>query len=128
MTTLEHVAEFHRVFERPINDHPYIVDTHTNKLRVKLLREEVDELDEALTSGTEEDVLDALTDIQYILDGSYLSLGFWRIKDKAFKIVHEANMRKLGPNNLPMIREDGKILKPLGWVPPNLKLVIETLR
>ncbi len=127
MTTIEKVELFHRAFGRPVNDKPTIHNVEENALRVRLLREEVDELEDALVSGTEEDVLDALTDIQYILDGTYLSVGLHRYKDKAFNVVHDSNMAKLGPDGKPIVRADGKILKPLGWQPPNLSLVLRMI-
>jgi predicted HAD superfamily Cof-like phosphohydrolase len=43
----------------------------------------------------------------------------------AFVEVHLANMRKLGPDGLPMKREDGKVMKPQGWVAPDIQKVID---
>lgn len=127
MKTLELVREFQLAFGRPIHDRPELHNQESNELRVRLLREEVTELEEALKCGTEVDVLDALTDIQYILDGSYLALGFHLYKEAAFREVHKSNMNKLGPDGQPVIRADGKILKPEGWQPPNLQKVISIL-
>lgn len=124
MNSLDKVHEFHYRFNRPINDRPTVDVEEVNKLRVRLLREEVDELETALDKRDKVGVLDALTDIQYILDGSYWSFGMGHLKDRAFDIVHEANMAKLGLDGKPIIREDGKILKPEGWQPPQLKHLV----
>ncbi len=122
-TTIELVADFHVLFERPIRNVPNLYDTESNLLRLRLLREEMSELEHALAERNEEEALDALTDIQYILDGTYLTLGFHKLKDEAFRVVHEANMLKFdGKVN---IREDGKILKPKGWKRPNLKPLLD---
>jgi predicted HAD superfamily Cof-like phosphohydrolase len=43
----------------------------------------------------------------------------------AFKLVHENNMRKLGPDGKPIFREDGKIIKPEGFEKVELKTLFE---
>lgn len=126
MNTLELVKDFHKCFQHPIHDRPNLLDQKMNELRMKLLLEEVWELGIALNHGHEEDVLDALCDIQYVLDGAFLALGMHCYKDKAFKAVHISNMAKLGSDGVPVIRADGKIMKPEGWQPPNLALVIRS--
>lgn len=123
--TIDLVHEFHLLFKRPIHWLPNTHNKETNKLRIRLLREEVTELKEALDAQDNVAVLDALTDIQYILDGSYLSLGFGGLKGLAFDLVHESNMRKLDENGQPIIRADGKIIKPKGWQPPNLGILFQ---
>lgn len=122
--SLEQVMEFSKAFDFPIHDKPHINDVQLNWFRAKLLREEIGELCAALLAGTEEDVLDALCDIQYVLDGAFISLGFHRYKDRAFAEVHKTNMAKLGPDGKPIRNKDGKVMKPEGWVPPNLKGIL----
>lgn len=127
MTTIEQVKEFHKAFGHPVNEHVAIDNPARNILRIDLLVEEVSELTEALNKRDPLAVLDALTDIQYVLDGAYLSLGFYRVKDDAFSLVHIANMAKL-TNGRPIIREDGKVLKPAGWKPANLQPCLSWLK
>jgi predicted HAD superfamily Cof-like phosphohydrolase len=51
----------------------------------------------------------------------YVLADQWEIDlDKAVALVHQANMRKLGPDGEPILRADGKVLKPDGWVPADL--------
>ena len=69
--------------------------------------------------------LDALTDLQYVLDGAYLSLGFQKYRAAAFAEVHRSNMSKLDVDGKPIKRTDGKILKSLLYTPPNLKPILE---
>ena len=121
---IECVRAFHKAYERPINKIPTVHDEAINKLRLRLLREEVTELEEALAHRNPIDVLDALTDIQYILDGTYLSLGFADFKASATAEVHQSNMSKLGADGKPIIREDGKILKGPNYRPPNLRRIL----
>ncbi len=81
----------------PVLGEPGIADAMTNKLRLNLLQEELDELREALEQGNIVEALDALTDLQYVLDGAYLSFGLQALKKAAFDEVHRSNMmRKLG--------------------------------
>jgi predicted HAD superfamily Cof-like phosphohydrolase len=42
-----------------------------------------------------------------------------------FAEVHLANMRKLGPDGLPIKRDDGKVMKPEGWQPPDIQRVLD---
>lgn len=128
-TTLDCVAEFHTTYGLPIHDAPSIKDGRTNTLRIGLLQEELNELKEALDTGDETGVLDALTDLQYVLDGAYLSLGFHQLKDAAMAEVQRSNMSKLGADGKPVIRpEDGKILKGPNYSPPDLQAVMDAFK
>lgn len=126
-TSLEMVKEFHEKFDHPVHDFVHIGDQKVNHLRVKLLREEIQELDDALAVGDEKEVLDALSDIQYVLDGAFLALGFHRIKDEAISETHSSNMSKLGPDGLPVKREDGKILKGPNFREPDYSKILEKI-
>ena len=108
----------------PVLRKPQIPDEKRVALRLRLLYEEMKELEDAIDKGSVVDVLDALTDIQYVLDGAYLEFGMGRIKQKAFDEVHQSNMSKLDKDHMPIVREDGKILKGPNYFPPNLIKVI----
>jgi predicted HAD superfamily Cof-like phosphohydrolase len=127
MTSLEQVKELHEKFGHPILNEPCLDDIPLNNLRQDLIGEELCELGVGLHRGDREDVLDALCDLQVVLDGAFLSLGFWRVKDEAMAEVHKSNMSKLGANGKPILREDGKFLKGPNYFPPNLKPIIEKL-
>lgn len=126
-TTLEQVQEFHETYGLPVKAEPNIADEKTNALRINLLAEELEELQEALKAGDIVEVLDALTDLQYVLDGAYLSFGLHSVKTAAFDEVHASNMSKLGEDGKPIRREsDGKVLKgPNYWAPDLSKFVEE---
>lgn len=120
-TTLEQVQIFHETYGLPVKEAPDISDAKTNALRVNLLAEEVEELQEALAAGDIVEVLDALTDIQYVLDGAYLSFGLHSVKMAAFEEVQRSNMSKLGEDGKPIVREeDGKILKGPHYFKPDI--------
>ena len=126
-STLEMVREFHETYGLPVKDEPDISDPKTNALRINLLAEEVDELKEALEAGDMVEVLDALTDIQYVLDGAYLSFGLHPVKQVAFEEVQRSNMSKLGEDGKPIVREeDGKILKGPNYFKPDMAQFVKS--
>lgn len=127
--TLAGVRKFHETYGLPVKDAPDLSDTRTNNLRINLLQEELNELKEALEQNDIVEVLDALTDLQYVLDGAFLSLGFHPLKYLAFDEVQRSNMSKLGLDGKPIIRpEDGKILKGPNFSEPDLRAVIEDFK
>ncbi len=120
-STLERVQEFHETYGLPVKDAPTISDKKTNALRINLLAEELDELKEALAEGDLVETLDALIDLQYVLDGAFLSFGMQELKEAAFDEVHRSNMSKLGADGKPIVRpEDGKILKGPDYFKPDM--------
>ncbi len=123
-SSLTLVARFHVAFNQSIHDEPHVSDAGTNALRVRLIQEELDELKEALAEGDPVGALDALTDLQYVLDGSFLSLGLHRWKDAAVAEVHRSNMSKLDAAGQPIMRADGKILKSENYTRPDLESVM----
>ena len=126
-STLDKVKIFHETYGLPVRGAPDISDPKTNALRINLLAEEVDELKEALEAGDMVEVLDALTDIQYVLDGAYLSFGLHDVKMAAFEEVQRSNMSKLGADGKPIVREeDGKILKGPDYFKPDIAQFIKT--
>lgn len=122
--TLSLVARFHIAFGQCIHDSPNVTDRELNALRVRLIQEELDELRGALDAGDAIATLDALTDLQYVVDGSFLSLGLHKWKDLAFEEVHRSNMSKLDGHGRPIRRDDGKILKSRHYSAPNLESII----
>jgi len=85
-----------------------------------LIREEVAELSEA---ETDEDSLDALIDILVVTIGAIHSAGY--DAEGAWKEVMRSNFSKVGENGKVRKREDGKVLKPIGFSPPNLSPFIK---
>lgn len=123
-TTIEQVKEFHCSFGSVIPKEITIDNQGVNELRISLLREELDELITALNDKDQVEVLDALTDLQYVLDGAYLDFGLSSYKDAAFNEVHNSNMSKLGEDGKPVKREDGKIMKGPNYKEPDLKRIL----
>lgn len=120
-TTLEQVQEFHETYGLPVLNGQSIADEKTNQLRINLLAEELDELKEALAEGDLVETLDALIDLQYVLDGAFLSFGLQGVKEAAFEEVHRSNMSKLGEDGKPIRREsDGKVMKGPNYFKPDM--------
>lgn len=89
------------------------------RLRVRLIDEEIDELKKSLMSGTIADVADDIADSIYVLLGLAVAMGI--DMRPVWAAVQRANMAKEGGPT----REDGKILKPEGWVPPDIATLLE---
>ena len=118
------LLEFNDAFEIPKLESPGLSSKEMIELRIKLLREEVEEYAEAALSGDLVEVLDALADIGYILAGTIINHGMQNIYDDAFDEVHRSNMAKLVDGKV-LRRDDGKVMKPEGWQPPQLSQFLQ---
>ena len=119
MDTLALVESWHEHFRVPVLDEPELPAERVG-MRLSILEEEVQELRAAVEAGDMVEVLDALCDIQYVLDGNFLEFGLHDVKKAAFSEVHASNMSKLGEDGLPVLREDGKVLKGPNFFRPDL--------
>ena len=113
------LLEFNNAFDIPKLDAPGLSTDELIELRIKLLVEEVQEYAEAARAGDMVEILDALADIGYILAGTIINHGMQHIYDDSFNEVHRSNMAKLVDGKV-IRREDGKVLKPQDWQPPNV--------
>jgi predicted HAD superfamily Cof-like phosphohydrolase len=91
---LTQVGQFHSTFKHPIAEQPGIPNEKRAALRVKLIGEELKELETAMRDGDEVSVLDALCDLQYVLSGTVLECGMQELFSSAFAEVHRSNMSK----------------------------------
>ena len=93
---------------------------------MKLIDEEVGELHQAVLANDEVEQLDALVDILVVTIGAIHSAGF--NAEGAWKEVMNTNFAKIDHDTGKVRkREDGKVLKPHGWTPPDLKSYIRKL-
>jgi len=92
--SLNQVAEFHRTFKAPILETPQIPSTERCKLRVRLIAEELKELQEAIDNQDLVEIADALCDIQYVLSGAVLEFGLGEKFVDLFNEVQRSNMSK----------------------------------
>ena len=93
--------------------------TNVAELRYELIREELEEMREALDSKDMVGIADALSDLLYVVYGAGHSFGI--NLDACFNEVHRSNMSKLGADGKPIYREDGKVLKGPDYSEPDLK-------
>jgi len=121
-TNFELVAEFMTAFEQDVYSNPTLRDPQTRALRHELIREELEELDEAMREKDTIEVADALTDLLYVVYGAGHAFGI--DLDACFLEVHRSNMSKLGEDGNPVKRSDGKIMKGPGFFAPNLESVL----
>ncbi len=117
------LIKFHTLFHRPIRTTPGLIDPKLSDMRVELLLEEVSEYLEAVRNKDLVSIFDALLDIIYIAVGTGVTYGLPMAK--GWEEVHASNMAKLGIDGAPIYREDGKVMKPAGWVPPDLAGIVE---
>lgn len=113
------VLEFHRALGLPIRCCPTSnVPEQERDLRVRLIREETEELSSAVAEGDLVAVADALADIVYVTYGTALHYGI--DLDAAIAEIHRSNMTKLGPDGRALVRADGKVLKGPSYQEPDI--------
>lgn len=94
LDSLNQVATFHETFQHPIEAEPLIPAKQRCELRVSLIREELNELEEAIGNNDLVEVADALCDIQYVLSGAILEFGLGSKFKTLFDEVQRSNMSK----------------------------------
>ena len=92
-------------------------------LYTKLIEEEFKELKVAIDDNDKVETLDALIDILVVTIGALHSFG--ADVEGAWREVMQTNFAKIDEDGKVRKREDGKILKPLGWTPPELKQFVK---
>ena len=118
MSNFNKVGTFMKTFGQEVKTNPSFSSDKINKLRVDLIKEELDELQEAMKSNDLLEVADALTDILYVTYGAGHAFGI--DLDKCFDEVQNSNMSKLGENGEPIYNESGKVMKGPNYFKPDL--------
>lgn len=149
---LNQVADFHRTFQHPILESPQIPSEDRCKLRVSLIAEELEELQDAIKDNDMVEIADALCDIQYVLSGAILEFGLGGKFKELFDEVQRSNMSKACETEEEAIqtvkyykeerdtegyyeerdgkylvfrKEDNKTLKSINYSPADLKTILE---
>ena len=118
MTNFEKVRLFMKTYGQEVKDKAGFSDEKTNKLRIDLIKEELEELTEAMQDENLLEVADALTDILYVTYGAGHAFGI--DLDKCFDEVQNSNMSKLGEDGKPLYNEAGKVMKGPNYFKPDL--------
>ncbi len=147
------VKQFHEKFNHPILESPFIPDEKRCELRVNLIQEELNELKQAIKNKDIVEIADALSDIQYVLSGTFLEFGLGKKMPDLFREVQRSNMSKACSNEEEAIatvdyykkerdtesyyeeqkdgtflvyrKSDNKILKNVFYSPADLKTIVQ---
>jgi len=123
MTNFEKVRVFMENFGQEVKTTPDLSTLEVRALRYDLIKEEVEELFDAIAENDLVDIADALTDILYVTYGAGHAFGI--DLDACFDEVQRSNMSKLGADGKPIYREDGKILKGPNYFAPDLEKFVK---
>ena len=118
MSNFNKVGTFMKTFGQEVKTKPSFSSDKINKLRIDLIKEELEELQEAMKNNDLLEVADALTDILYVTYGAGHAFGI--NLDKCFEEVQNSNMSKLDKNGKPIYNESGKVMKGPNYFKPNL--------
>jgi len=118
MSNFNKVKTFMETFGQEVKTKPSFSSDKINSLRYDLIKEELEELKEAMENKDLLEVADALTDILYVTYGTGHAFGI--DLDKCFKEVQNSNMSKLGEDGKPIYNESGKVMKGPKYFKPNL--------
>jgi predicted HAD superfamily Cof-like phosphohydrolase len=118
MSNFRKVGTFMKTFGQEVKTKPSFSSDKINKLRIDLIKEELEELQEAMKNNDLLEVADALTDILYVTYGAGHAFGI--DLDKCFDEVQNSNMSKLGENGEPIYNESGKVMKGPNYFKPDL--------
>jgi len=118
MTNFNKVGTFMKTFGQEVKNKPSFSTDKINKLRLDLIKEELEELKEAIENKDLLEVADALTDILYVTYGAGHAFGI--DLDKCFEEVQNSNMSKLDINGKPIYNDAGKVMKGSNYFKPNL--------
>ena len=118
MSNFKKVGTFMRTFGQEVKTTPSLSTDKINRLRLDLIKEELDELNEAVNNKNLLEVADALTDILYVTYGAGHAFGI--DLDKCFEEVQNSNMSKLDENGKPIYNDAGKVMKGPNYFKPDL--------
>ena len=123
MTNFEKVGFFMKTFGQDVKQSSSFSSEKINALRVSLIKEELDELVEAMNKKDLVEVADALTDILYVTYGAGHAFGI--NLDECFEEVQNSNMSKLDINGKPIYNDKGKVMKGPNYFKPDLSKFIK---
>ena len=123
MSNFDDVKTFMQTFGQEVKIKVEFPKKKIAKLRYSLIKEELDELQNAIKTENLKEIADALTDILYVTYGAGHAYGI--DLDKCFSEVQKSNMSKLDKNGKPIYNKKGKVMKGSKYFKPNLKQFVE---
>jgi len=118
MSNFNKVKTFMETFGQEVKNKPSFSSDKINSLRYDLIKEELEELKDAIENKDLLEVADALTDILYVTYGAGHAFGI--NLDNCFQEVQSSNMSKLGEDGKPIYNEAGKVMKGPKYFKPDL--------
>ena len=118
MSNFDKVKIFMKTFGQEVKSKPSFSSEKVNNLRYDLIKEELEELKEAMENKDLLEVADALTDILYVTYGAGHAFGI--DLDKCFDEVQNSNMSKLDEKGQPIYNKEGKVMKGKNYFKPKL--------
>ena len=123
MSNFQSVKKFMVTFGQEVKNKAEFPNEKITKLRYDLIKEELEELGQAIKNKDIKEVADALTDILYVTYGAGHAFGI--DLDKCFEEVQSSNMSKLDINGKPIYNENGKVMKGPNYFKPDLSKFIK---
>ena len=123
MSNFDDVKTFMKTFGQEVKIKAEFPEEKIVKLRYNLIKEELDELQNAIKTKNLKEIADALTDILYVTYGAGHAYGI--DLDKCFKEVQKSNMSKLGEDGKPIYNEQGKVMKGPNYTKPDLSKFVK---
>ena len=124
MSNFQSVKKFMVTFGQEVKNKAEFPNEKITKLRYDLIKEELEELGQAIKDKDIKEVADALTDILYVTYGAGHAFGI--DLDKCFNEVQNSNMSKLGDDGKPIYNENGKVMKGPNYFKPDLSKYIKS--
>jgi len=118
MSNFQSVKKFMQTFGQEVKSKSEFPEEKATQLRCELIKEELEELNQAIKDKDIKEVADALTDILYVTYGAGHAFGV--DLDKCFDEVQRSNMSKLGSDGKPIYSESGKVMKGPYYFKPDL--------
>tara|TARA_B100000795_G_C22719414_1_gene406792 strand:- start:364 stop:741 length:378 start_codon:yes stop_codon:yes gene_type:complete len=118
MSNFQSVKIFMQTFGQEVKNKTEFPSEKITQLRYELIKEELEELNEAIKSKDMKEIADALSDILYVTYGAGHAFGI--DLDKCFDEVQKSNMSKLGSDGKPIYNESGKVMKGPSYFKPDL--------
>ncbi|MEE9311786.1 MAG: nucleoside triphosphate pyrophosphohydrolase family protein [Planctomycetota bacterium] len=115
ISNFEKVRMFHTLVGHPVKAKAQLPDEERLKFRLKLISNELEELNLGITSKSLGDVADALADLLYVIYRMGHELGIQL--DAVFEEVHRSNMSKTSKN--------GVVMKGKDYFPPTLEKILD---
>lgn len=126
-SSIKQVLEFHKLAKSSLVKTPTAnISAETKALRIRLIREETEELIEAIEQKNLHAIAKELADVLYVVLGTVIAFGLHSVFGKVFTAVHNSNLSKFGKDkNSNNTTYQGKVMKGKHFKPADLSFLPE---